>query len=132
MLCFFIVALKAYISLKHLDYRWPSYPQKLQCLSTSLLIDFVSLSPLGVGAGWESLGPLFCLLLQGCCFFGCLNLSFCCDIEALLDVHIVLITSRCKSLSWSLIRESQKASRVSVLQATSRASLVEWKVYTKT
>ena len=44
MLCFFIVASKASIFLKHLDSKWPSRLQKWQCLSVFFPLFLFSLS----------------------------------------------------------------------------------------
>ena len=108
MLCFFIVASKVAIFLKHLDSSWLSFPQKLQCHSIFVPFDLVPFSFLEAWVGWEGLGPLFCLLLRRCCFLGCLDFSFYCATKDFLDVSALLIIPICMSLSCSLINESQK------------------------
>ena len=109
MLCFLTTASSF---LKHLDSTWTSHPQKLQCHFVFFTFDLVPLSLLSVGTYWEGFGPLFCLLLQECCFFRLLDFSFCCATKDLLDIPAVLITPRRKILSCSLIKKSQKTSRL--------------------
>ena len=70
MWCFFIVASKAAIFLKHLDSSWLYFPQKLQWRSVFFPFGLDPLSFLKEGVDWEGLGPfLFRLLLQKLCFF---------------------------------------------------------------
>ena len=113
MWCFFIAASKDAIFLKHLDSSWLSFPQKLQWCSVFFPFCLDPLSFFKEGAYWEGLWPLlFGLLLRKFCFLGGLDFSFYWDNNAFLDVSALLTIPIWLSLSCSLIKESQKDSRV--------------------
>ena len=99
--------------LKHLDSSWLSFPQKLQWCSVFFPFGLDPFSCFKEGADWEGLGPLlFALLLQEFCFLGGLEFSFYWDNKAFLNVSALLIIPTWMSLSFSLINESQKDSRL--------------------
>ena len=109
MWCFFIPSSKASIFKKNLDSAWPSWLQKLQCLSVFFPLFLSALSVWWVDflvCGWNFLRPLFSLgpSFLGYCFlgffwYGCFWAS-----KAFLEEFLAVIRPRCKFFSCSLMK----------------------------